>query len=83
MRSEHEFCAGLCDALAGISAVLAAGSKTGIADFKRYVEKHRATIGRQIIGWESIERPTEDQLVGMARPYFLKYDRMAGTPTPG
>ena len=27
-------------------------------------------------------KPTEAQLVAMARKYFVKYDRMAGTPTP-
>ncbi len=82
VRTEHEFYAELCDALAGTSEVLVAGSKTGIADFKHYVEKHRAAIGQQIVGWETIERPTENQLVAMAREYFLKYDRVAGTPTP-
>ena len=25
---------------------------------------------------------SENQLVAMARQYFLKYDRMAGNPTP-
>lgn len=82
VRTEHEFYAELCDALAGFTEVLVAGSKTGIADFKHYVEKHRPAIGQQIVGWEIIERPTENQLVAMARQYFLKYDRMAGTPTP-
>lgn len=82
VRSEHEFFAEVCTALDGIAEVLVAGSKTGIADFKHYVEKHRAATGKAIVGWEILERPTENQLVAMARKYFLKYDRMAGTPTP-
>lgn len=30
----------------------------------------------------SIDHPSEGQLLAMARKYFVKYDRMAGTPTP-
>jgi hypothetical protein len=56
--------------------------KTGLADFRHYVEKHRPAVATQIVGWEHSDRPTENQLVALARQYFLKYDRMAGTPTP-
>jgi stalled ribosome rescue protein Dom34 len=82
VRTEHEFHGEVCDALAGISEVLVVGPKTGLADFRHYVEKHRSAASRCIVGWEVAERATENQLVAMARQYFLKYDRMAGTPTP-
>ena len=82
VRTEHEYYAEVCDALAGVSEVLMVGPKTGLADFRHYVDKHRASVDRQIVGWEVLERISEAQLVAMARQYFLKYDRMAGTPTP-
>jgi stalled ribosome rescue protein Dom34 len=82
VRTEHEYYAEVCDALAGVSEVLMVGPKTGLADFRHYVDKHRASVDRQIVGWEVQERISEAQLVAMARQYFLKYDRMAGTPTP-
>ena len=82
VRSEHEFYAEVCNALAGISEVLMVGPKTGLADFRHYVEKHRVPLNRQSVGWEVHERATDNQMVAMARQYFLKYDRMAGTPTP-
>ncbi len=41
VRTEHEFFAQVCDALAGISEVLMTGPKTGLADFKHYADKHR------------------------------------------
>jgi stalled ribosome rescue protein Dom34 len=82
LRTEHEYYAEVCDALAGVSEVLMVGPKTGLADFRHYVDKHRASVDRQIVGWEVQERISEAQLVAMARQYFLKYDRMAGTPTP-
>jgi stalled ribosome rescue protein Dom34 len=82
VRTEHEFDAEVCEALAGIAEVLVTGSHTALADFRHYVEKHRPATGRQIVGWEVVDHPTDPQLVALARRYFLKYDRMAGTPTP-
>jgi hypothetical protein len=82
VRTEHEYFAELCDALAGIAEVLVVGGKTSLADFRHYVDKHRPAVARQIVGWETHEKATENQLVALARQYFLKFDRMSGTPTP-
>jgi len=82
VRTEHEFFGQVCDALAGIAEVLVVGPKTGIADFQHYVQKHRAALAKQIVAYEVVDHPSENQLVAMARKYFLKYDRMNGVPTP-
>ena len=82
VRTEHEFFGEVCDALAGISEVLVAGSHTAQADFKHYVGKHRPAVAAQIAGYETVDHPTDNQLVALARDFFLKYDRMAGVPTP-
>ncbi|WP_088285823.1 hypothetical protein [Ideonella sp. A 288] len=82
VRTEHEFFALVCDAMTGIPEVLVTGSRTAQADFRHYVERHRAALVPHIVGYETVDHPTEAQLVAMARKYFLKHDRMAGTPTP-
>jgi stalled ribosome rescue protein Dom34 len=82
VRSEHEFFAEVCAALEGIKEILVVGSSTAQADFRHYVEKHRAALAPQVIGYEAVDHPSDKQLVAMARQYFLKYDRMAGTPSP-
>ena len=82
VRSEHEFFGEVCHALQGITEVLVTGSHTATADFKHYAEKHRAETAKHIVGYETVDHPSEAQLVALARKYFLKYDRMAGTPTP-
>jgi stalled ribosome rescue protein Dom34 len=82
VRSEHEFFAEVCDALQGVAEVLVVGSRTAQADFRHYVDKHRPQSARQIVGYETVDHPSDGQLVALARQYFLKYDRMAGTPTP-
>lgn len=82
VRSEHEYFGQVCDALEDIPEVLVTGPKTGLADFKHYADKHRPATASRIVGYETVDHPSENQLVALARKYFLKYDRMAGTPTP-
>ena len=80
VRSEHEFFGSVCDSLAGIAEVLVVGGHQGLADFRHYVDKHRAHVAPQIVGWETVDHPTEGQLVALARRFFVKHDRMAGIP---
>lgn len=81
-RTEHEFFGEVSDALAGIAEVLITGSHTAQVDFQHYVEKHRPATAKQIVGYETVDHPTDNQLIAMARKYFVRFDRMAGTPTP-
>jgi stalled ribosome rescue protein Dom34 len=83
VRSEHEFFGQVCDALEGIRTVLVVGTHTAQADFKHYALKHRPETAKRIVGYETVDQPTEHQLVALARQYFLKFDGMADTPTPG
>ena len=82
VRTEHEFFGHVCDALEGIAEVLIVGPHTGQADFRHYVEKHRPQTAARIVGYETVDHPSEPQLVALARKYFLRYDRMSGQPTP-
>lgn len=82
VRSEHEFFGEVCDALAGVSQVLIAGSHTAQADFRHYIEKHRVETSKQIVGWETVDHPTEGQLLALARQCFIKHESMAGIAIP-
>jgi stalled ribosome rescue protein Dom34 len=82
VRSEHEFFGHVCDAIADVPEVLITGAHTSLADLRHYVAKHRPQVAPRIVGYETVDHPSENQLVAFARKYFLKYDRMAGTPTP-
>ena len=78
-RSEHELFGDVCDALDGIKEVLITGSHQSQLDFKHYAEKNRPAVLGQIVGYESVDRPSEKPLIAMARKYFVKFDRMAGS----
>jgi stalled ribosome rescue protein Dom34 len=82
VRTEHEFFGHVCDALAGITEVLVVGPRTGIYDFEHYVAKHRPALAKQVVSYEIVDHPTTNQLVALARQFFVKSDRMRGVPTP-
>jgi stalled ribosome rescue protein Dom34 len=82
VRTQHEFFSEVCGALDGIQEVLIAGSHTAIADFRHYAEKHRPHVAALITGYEVVDHPTDNQLVALARQYFLKHDRMRGVTNP-
>lgn len=79
VRTQHEFFGEVCDALIGIAEVLVVGGHTFQIDFRHYVEKHRPQVAKQIVAWETVDHPTEGQLLALAKKHFLKIDRMEGT----
>lgn len=80
VRSEHEFFGALCDALGGVGAVLVTGSRTAIADFRHYADKHRPQTAGRIVAYEVVDHPSDNQLVALARAFFLKQGEGARTP---
>ncbi|WP_367849646.1 hypothetical protein [Rhodoferax sp. WC2427] len=80
VRTVHEFFGEVCDALDGVQQVLVTGSHTATADFRHYAEKHRPLLAPQIVGYEVVDHPTENQLVAMARKAFEMRKLMAGVP---
>lgn len=75
VRTEHEFFGEVCDELADINEVLVTGGKTSLADFRHYVDKHRPLLSKHIAGWETVDHPSDGQLVAFARKFFVKHDR--------
>ena len=82
VRSEHEFFGEVCDSLLGVGQVLITGGHTAQADFKHYAEKHRPAVAKLIVGYETVDQLSENQLVALARQYFVKSDEAASRATP-
>jgi hypothetical protein len=76
VRTQHEFFASVCDALAGIAMVLVTGSHMSQTNFRHYVEKHRAHLMPQLVGWETVNQPTEPELVALGKKFFHAHDNM-------
>ena len=82
VRTEHEFFGEVCDSLDGIPEVLVTGPHTAVSDFRHYADKHRPQIAARIAAYEAVDHPSENQLVALARKYFLKHDQLTGIPMP-
>jgi stalled ribosome rescue protein Dom34 len=80
VRAQHEYFSEVCDSLKGIQEVLVVGPKTGLSDFKHYVDKHRPQLADHLVAFEPLAQLTEGQLTAKAREFFTRYDRMAGIP---
>lgn len=80
VRSQHEFFAEVCDALARDAAILVTGGHTAQADFRHYVDKHRPALAPHIAGWQTVDHPSDGQLLAQARKFFAGFDRMQGKP---
>jgi stalled ribosome rescue protein Dom34 len=81
-RALHAFYEQVAAALAGCHEVLLTGPGLAHDEFQAWCAKHQAAVAKTLVGSEKADHPTDHQLVALARQYFLKYDRMAGTPTP-
>lgn len=81
VRTQHEFFGTVCDALAGIPMVLVTSSHMVQTSFKHYVEKHRVHLMPQLAGWETVDHPSEGELVALAKKFFLTHDNMIGRHT--
>ncbi len=80
VRTEHEFFAEVCKALSGITEILVVGSHMAQADFRRNVVKHHPLVATRIVGWETVDHPTDGELVAFARRYFAGHEREAESP---
>ncbi|MCE9659597.1 MAG: hypothetical protein K8R60_13630 [Burkholderiales bacterium] len=83
VRSEHEFYGAVCDALEGAAEVLVAGSSTARTDFRHYLEKHRPQVAQKVLGYESVDSPTDGQLVALGRRFFAARAVGAAAPAAG
>ena len=82
VRSEHEFFGEVCDELGDVDKVLVTGSKTPLIDFHHYVDKHCPVVAARIVGWETVDHPSENQLASFAWQYFVQHDRLAAARPP-
>jgi len=80
VRGQHEFFGEVCEALAGVRSVLAVGHREPQTAFRQYVSKHRPALALRIAGWQTIDHPTEPEVLKLAREFFVRQGAMVATP---
>ena len=73
---EKRFFHQLVQILTGAAEVLVVGPSTAKLHFVKYVHKHAQDLEPKIVGVETVDHPTDGQIVAYARKYFLAADRM-------
>src|SRR5208283_2322976 len=71
----HRFFHDVARALEGADPILIVGPSTAKLQFFRYVQKHEHALEPRIAGLETVDHPTDAQIVAYAKRYF-------GMPTP-
>ena len=77
----HQFFAAVVKALEGAERVLVVGPSTAKLQFIHYAYKHDPTLEPRIVGVETVDHPTDGQLMAYSKRYFAADDRMQGRPS--
>jgi stalled ribosome rescue protein Dom34 len=72
----HRFFHDVARALGGADGILVVGPSTAKLQFFRYVHKEVPALESKIVGIETVDHPTDGQLVAHARRYFGIPDRL-------
>ncbi len=81
--AEHpEYFEHILDKIRNIPEWLVVGPANAKLAFSKHINKHHANLMDQLIGIETVDHPSDGQLLAFAKKYFVAADRMAGRPTP-
>jgi stalled ribosome rescue protein Dom34 len=74
--ADHDFLHAVADAIAGAGAVLVAGPGNAKTELVKHIEQHDPKLMKIIAGVETVDHPSDAQLVAHARKYLKVTDRM-------
>jgi stalled ribosome rescue protein Dom34 len=66
------------EAVASAAEILVVGPGSAKLELLRHAQKHDPLIAKKILGIETIDHPTDKQLLAYARHYFKPVDKMNG-----
>jgi stalled ribosome rescue protein Dom34 len=66
-------------ALADVEEILIVGPGSAKLELIKHVHQHNHTLVPKIVGVETVDHPTDGQLVAFAHKYFHAKDRLLGT----
>ena len=78
---DHNFLEAVSQAMAGAREALIAGPGSAKTELMKHIQNHTPDLARAILGVETLDHPTDGELVGHARKFFHAADRR--TPQMG
>lgn len=73
---DKDFYHAVVEALKGAQEILVVGPANAKLNLVKHIHSHDAQMSNKVIGVESVDHPTDAQLVAYARKYFVAADRM-------
>jgi stalled ribosome rescue protein Dom34 len=73
---DHEFFRAVAQSIADAGAVLITGPADAKIELNKYISQHDPKLMKIIVGVETVDHPSDAQLVAYARQYFRAEDRM-------
>jgi stalled ribosome rescue protein Dom34 len=72
----HRFFRDVARGLDGAEEILVVGPGSAKLEFLRYTHGHEHALEPRIVGIETVDHPTDGQLVAYTKTYFKRIDRM-------
>jgi len=73
---DQHFYHDVVEALKGAREILIVGPSTAKLNLIKHIQAHDQQMNDKVIGVESVDHPTDAQVVAYARKYFVAADRM-------
>jgi hypothetical protein len=67
---DHEFLTQIAGAVSDAGAVLITGPGNAKIDLKKHIDSHLPALSKKIAGVETVDHPSDGELVAHARKYF-------------
>lgn len=75
---DHKFFHKVISAVADVNEILIVGPGSAKGELLKHAATHDAIIAKKIIGVETVDHPTDPQILAYAKKYFIRTDRMIG-----
>jgi stalled ribosome rescue protein Dom34 len=73
---DHEFFRAVAQSIADAGAVLLTGPADAKTKLRKFINQHDPELMKIIVGVETVDHPSDAQLVAYAKQYFKAEDRM-------
>lgn len=74
----EKFYAEVAKSVANAAEILVVGPGPAKLEFIRHIHKHEKGLEPKIVGVETVDHPTDRQVVAYARDYYRGHDRLEG-----
>jgi len=78
-RAADDYLRAVAEAVADAGEILVVGPGSAKLELVRHAERHDPQVAKTIVGVETVDHPTDRQLLAYARKYFVRIDQMNAT----